>query len=108
MVKKKHRLKKGDIVIVISGEDRGKKGKILSIDKKKDYVIVEGAHLAKKHMRPRRQGEQGGIIEKEAPLHISNLKLMCPKCGESTRVQKSVLESNKRMRMCNKCGELID
>jgi large subunit ribosomal protein L24 len=105
---KKHRLKKGDVVIVISGEDRGKKGKILSIDKKKDFVIVEGAHMVKKHMRPRRQGEQGGIIEKEAPIHISNLKLVCPKCGQFTRVQKSVLESSKRMRVCNKCGEFID
>ncbi|MCK4234605.1 50S ribosomal protein L24 [candidate division WOR-3 bacterium] len=108
MVKSKHRLKRGDIVLIILGEDRGKKGKILSIDKKKDFIIVEGARLAKKHMRPRKQGEQGGIIEKEAPIHISNLKLVCPKCGKSTRVQKSILENKKRVRVCNKCGEFID
>ena len=59
-------------------------------------------------MRPRKQGEQGGIIEKEAPIHISNLKLVCPKCGKSTRVQKSILENKKRVRVCNKCGEFID
>ncbi|MCK4575224.1 50S ribosomal protein L24 [candidate division WOR-3 bacterium] len=108
MVKSKHRLKRGDIVLIILGEDRGKKGKILSIDKKKDFIIVEGARLAKKHMRPRKQGEQGGIIEKEAPIHISNLKLVCPKCGKSTRVQKSIFENKKRVRVCNKCGEFID
>ncbi len=108
MVKSKHRLKRGDIVLIILGEDRGRKGKILSIDKKKDFIIVEGARLAKKHMRPRKQGEQGGIIEKEAPIHISNLKLVCPKCGKSTRVQKSILENKKRVRVCNKCGEFID
>lgn len=108
MVKSKYRLKRGDIVLIILGEDRGRKGKILSIDKKKDFIIVEGARLAKKHMRPRKQGEQGGIIEKEAPIHISNLKLVCPKCGKSTRVQKSILENKKRVRVCNKCGEFID
>jgi len=104
----KNRLKKGDIVILLSGNDRGKKGKILSIDKRKNFVIVEGINLAKKHVRPRKQGEQGGIIEKEAPIHISNLKLVCPKCGNPTRVQKSILDNKKKVRICNKCGEFID
>lgn len=108
MLRNKHRLKKGDIVILISGDDRGKKGKILNMNKKKNSIIVEGANLIKKHVRPRRQGEQGGIIEKESPVHISNLKLICPKCGEPTRVQKTRLENKKNIRVCNKCNEFID
>ncbi len=105
---KKVRLKKGDVVIVISGNDRGKKGKILSIDKKHGRIVVEGVRMIKKHMRPRKQGEQGGIIEKEAALHLSNIKLVCPKCGEATRVQKTKLENKKSVRVCNRCGEYID
>jgi large subunit ribosomal protein L24 len=105
---KKLRLKKGDVVIVVSGNDQGKKGKILSIDKKRGRIIVEGVHMIKKHMRPRKQGDQGGIIEKEAALHLSNIKLVCPKCGEATRVQKANLDNKKSVRVCNKCGEFID
>lgn len=105
---RKIRLKKGDVVVVVSGNDRGKKGKILSIDKKQNRIVVEGVHMIKKHMRPRKQGEQGGIIEKEATIHLSNIKLVCPKCGEPTRVQKKKLENNKSVRVCNKCGEFID
>ena len=108
MLRKKYRIKKGDIVTLISGDDRGKKGKILDINKKKDLVIVEGANLIKKHMRPRKQGEPGGIIEKEGPVHISNLKLVCPKCGVPARIQITVLENKKKIRVCNKCGEFID
>ncbi|TET17473.1 MAG: 50S ribosomal protein L24 [Candidatus Cloacimonadota bacterium] len=108
MKKIKQKLKKGDHVLIISGEDRGKKGKILSIDKTKNKIIVEGANLIKKHVRPRKQGEQGGIIEKEGTVHVSNLKLICPKCGEPTRIQKSALDNQKRVRVCNKCGEFID
>ncbi len=108
MLRNKQRLKKGDIVILISGDDRGKKGKILNMNKKKNSIIVEGANLIKKHMRPRKQGEPGGIIEKESPVHISNLKLICPKCGEPTRVQKTRLENKKNIRVCNKCNEFID
>ncbi len=108
MLRKKYRIKKGDIVTLISGDDRGKKGKILDINKKKDLVIVEGANLIKKHMRPRKQGEPGGIIEKEGSVHISNLKLVCPKCGVPARVQMTVLENKKKIRVCNKCGEFID
>jgi large subunit ribosomal protein L24 len=105
---KKIRLKKGDVVVVVSGNDRGKKGKILSIDKKHGKIIVEGVHMIKKHMRPRKQGDQGGIIEKEAALHLSNIKLICPKCGEATRIQKSSMENKRSVRVCNKCGEFID
>jgi large subunit ribosomal protein L24 len=108
MSRKKYRLKKGDIVVHIIGEDKGKRGKILSINSEKDTAIVEGTNLVKKHLRPRRQGEQGGIIEKEAPVHISNIKLICPKCGQPTRVQKAVLEDNSKVRVCNKCGEFVD
>lgn len=106
--RRKLRLKKGDVVVVVSGNDRGKKGKILSIDKKHGKIIIEGVHMIKKHMRPRKQGDQGGIIEKEAAVNLSNVKLVCPKCGEATRVQKSSLDKKKSVRVCNKCGEFID
>jgi large subunit ribosomal protein L24 len=106
--REKLRLKKGDVVMVFTGDDRGKKGKILSIDKKRGRVIVEGANMIKKHMRPRKQGEQGGIIEKEASLNLSNVKLVCPKCGNPTRVQKSGSDKKKSVRVCNHCGEFID
>ncbi len=104
----KQKFKKGDVVILTCGEDRGKKGKILSIDRKKYSAIVEGVNFVKKHVRPRKQGEKGGIIEKEALVHISNLKIICPKCGEATRVQKVRIENKKNVRVCNKCGEFIE
>ena len=107
-ITRKLRLKKGDTVIVLSGDDRGKKGKILRIDRQRNFAIVEKVNFIKKHSRPRKQGDQGGIIEKEAPVHISNLKLVCPKCGEPTRVQKTKLDNGKTVRVCNKCGEFID
>jgi len=104
----KLKLKKGDVVMLTCGNDKGKKGKILSIDRKKYSVIVEGVNFVKKHVRPRKQGEKGGIIEKEAAIHISNLKIICPKCGEPTRVQKAQIDNKKSVRVCNKCGEFID
>ncbi|MBD3359711.1 MAG: 50S ribosomal protein L24 [Candidatus Buchananbacteria bacterium] len=107
------KIKSGDKVKVIAGKDKGKKGKVLQVFPEKKKVSVEGINLAIKHMRPRRQNEQGQKIEFPAPLNVSNLMLICPKCNKTTRVKYKVLDkvdkkSEKKKRMCNKCNELID
>jgi len=98
------RIHKGDTVLIISGKDRGKKGKILEAFPKKEKVLIEGVNLRKKHVRPKRAGEKGQVIEMPAPLHISNIKLICPKCGKATRTGYKILEKNKS-RICKKCGQ---
>ena len=100
-------VKKGDTVVVISGKDKGKKGKILVSMPADERVIVQNAAMITKHVKPRRQGEPGGRIEKEGTLHVSNVKLVCPKCGEATRVGHKV-EGDKKVRICKKCGKNID
>ena len=100
-------VKKGDTVVVISGKDKGKKGKILVSLPADERVVVQNAAMVTKHVKPRRQGEPGGRIEKEGTLHVSNVKLVCPKCGEATRVGHKV-EGDKKVRICKKCGKNID
>ena len=100
-------VKKGDTVVVISGKDKGKKGKILVSMPADERVVVQNAAMITKHVKPRRQGEPGGRIEKEGTLHVSNVKLVCPKCGEATRVGHKV-EGDKKVRICKKCGKNID
>jgi len=102
------RIRKGDRVRVISGDERGKRGKILKLLSKKNACIVEGINFQKKHLRPRgTRDQQAGIIRKEGPVHVSNLLLICPKCGEPTRIGIKRLEDRK-LRVCKKCEELID
>lgn len=100
-------LKKNDTVLVIAGKEKGKKGRVLSVDRSKDRVIVEKINLIKKHMKPNRVYTQGGIIEKEAPLQRSNLMLVCPKCDKATRIQTADFDGS-RSRVCKKCKEVID
>lgn len=100
------KLRKGDRVKFISGKDRGKIGKILRVDKKISKVTVEGLNLVKKHSRPRRQGEKGQRISIPAPVDISNLMLVCPKCSKATRVGYKIKGSNK-FRVCKKCNNEI-
>ena len=102
----KMRIKKGDMVMVISGDDKGRKGKVIKVIPKKQRVLVEGLNIQKKHQKPRREGEKGQIIEKPGPIHISNVKLICPKCGKPTRVARKVIEG-KKYRVCKKCGQTI-
>ncbi len=107
------KIKRGDKVKVISGKDKGKKGKVLQIFPDQNRASVEGINLAIKHLRPKKQGEKGQKIEFPAPLNISNLMVMCPRCNRPTRVQsKAITELNskkgKKTRICNKCKELID
>ncbi len=105
---KKWNLKKGDTVLVITGNDKGKKGKILKVLRHKNRIVVEGVSIRKKHYRARKQGEQSGIIEIEAPIHISNVMLVCPKCGSATRVGRTITPEGTHVRVCKKCGEMID
>ncbi len=104
--KQKTYLKKNDRVMVMAGKDRGKVGKILSLDLRKYRATVEGAQIVKRHMKPGPR-TSGGIIEKEAPIHISNLMLICPKCTDPVRVGKKILEDGTKVRVCKKCGEAI-
>lgn len=97
-------LKKNDKVLVIAGKDKGKTGKIIKILKEKNKALVEGVNIVKKHQKPT-PNSSGGIIEKEAPIHLSNLMIICPKCTEHTRISKKILEDGSKVRICKKCGE---
>jgi large subunit ribosomal protein L24 len=101
-------VKKSDLVMVIAGKEKGKTGRILRILAKKDRAIVEKINFIKRHQRPTGQQRQGGIIEREAPLDLSNLKLICESCNKPIRVGKKALEDGKKARYCKKCGEMID
>ncbi len=102
------KIRKNDIVEVIAGEDKGKTGKILKVFPKRRRVIVEGVNFVKRHTRPRRAGQPGGILEKEAPIDISNVMLVCPKCAQRTRVGIEFLADGRKVRYCRKCGEMIE
>ncbi|NSW87498.1 MAG: 50S ribosomal protein L24 [Syntrophobacteraceae bacterium] len=108
MKAQKYHIKKNDTVLVIAGKDKGKSGKVLRVIPKKDRAIVEKLNMAKRHLKPSQQNRQGGILEREAPLHISNLKLICTKCTDPTRVGYRILEDNRKVRYCKKCNEIID
>ena len=102
------KIKKGDTVRVIAGKDKGKEGKVLSVDVKKNRVIVEGVNIVTKHVKPRKAGEAGGRIQQEAPIHVSNVLPVCPKCNKATRVAHKVLADGTKVRVCKKCGESLD
>lgn len=105
------KIKKGDTVLIISGKDRGKKGKVLKTFPKEKRILVEGVNLRKKHIKPRRAREKGQIITLPAPIHVSNVKLICSKCGKATRVGYKIISdiNNKKkklkVRICKKCGQ---
>ena len=101
------KIKKGDKVMVIAGKDRGKSGKILRVFPSRERVLVEGVNIVKRHTRPTQKNPQGGIIEREAPIHISNVMLICPRCNKPARVGKRVTEEGK-FRVCKRCGEEIE
>lgn len=102
------KIRKNDTVIVICGKDRGKKGKVRRALPNEDRVIVEGLNMIKRHSRARRAVRQAGIIELEAPIHVSNVMLLCNKCGKPTRVSFRFLADGKKVRICNSCQEVID
>lgn len=100
-------IKKGDTVIVLSGKNKGKKGKVLTAMPEKESVIVEGVNFATRHVRPRRQGETGGIMKQEAPLRVCKVMRVCPKCDKPTRAKHQILSSGEKVRVCAHCGETI-
>ena len=106
--KKRIRIKKNDKVKIIVGKDSGKIGKVLRIISKKQRVLVENVNFVKCHTRPNAQNRQGGIIEREAPIDLSNVMLMCNKCMAPIRVKMQHLESGRNVRICRKCNEIID
>ena len=99
--------RKNDQVMVISGDDRGKSGRILKVLRDKGRVIVEKVNFIKRHTKPRGTGRQGGILEREAPIHVSNVMHLCPKCQAGVRVTVRAGEGGKRERFCGRCGESI-
>jgi large subunit ribosomal protein L24 len=101
-------LKKNDTVQVISGEYKGKTGRIIKMIREKNKAIVENINVVKRHTKPNQKNQQGGILEKEAAIHISNLMLVCPKTGKPTRLGVSVLENGKRVRFSKKAKETIE
>jgi large subunit ribosomal protein L24 len=107
-MKVKKKLKLNDKVEVICGKDRGRIGKIIRISGKDDRVVVEKINMIKRHTKPNMLNQQGGIIEKEAPIHISNLMLICPRCAKTVRVGRKVLDDGSRVRICKKCGESVE
>ncbi len=102
------RIKKGDQVVVISGSSKGTQGEVLSVSPTTEKAVVRGVAIAKKHQKPTRMGEPGGIIEREAPVHLSNLKLVDPKSGKPTKVGFRVLEGGRKVRVAKATGEIIE
>ncbi len=105
---KKIHVKAGDNVLILSGKDRGKQGKVIEVNSKIGKVLVEGVNMATKHVKPRSMNQQGGIIHQEAPLDASNVMLVCPKCKKPSRTGIKILENGKKARTCKKCNEVIN
>jgi large subunit ribosomal protein L24 len=101
-------LKKDDKVKIIAGKDKGKIGKVLKVHRDKENVLVENINMIKRHTRPSATNRQGGILEAEAPIHWSNVMLMCNKCVTPVRIQMQRLDDGKKVRVCRKCNEIID
>lgn len=100
-------IKKGDLVAVIAGRDKGKKGKVLHVFPQSGRAIIEGLHFVKRHMRRRSQDEPGGIVEKESPVHMSNLLLFCRRCNTGSRIGRKKIDGGEKVRFCRRCGEVI-
>lgn len=99
-------IKKGDTIVVLSGKDRGKQGKVVGTVPSQKKVVVEGINMVTCHVKPRRQGEQGGVIEREAAIASCKVQVVCPKCGKGTRVAHKV-EDGKSVRVCKHCGAAL-
>ena len=101
-------IKKNDTVMLISGDEKGKSGRVLSVLPSKDRILIESLNMIKRHMKPSKKYSQGGIIEREAPVHLSKVMLVCPKCSKPTRIGNTMLENGKKIRSCKKCGEVVE
>lgn len=107
MAKAKIHVRKGDTVLVVAGKNKGKKGKVLSVLPNVNKILIEGVNVVKRHTKPTQRLPQGGIMEKEAPVHSSNAMLFCSKCNNPTRIGNKILENGEKERICRKCGETI-
>ncbi len=106
-MEKQYHVKKDDLVMVTTGKDKGKTGKVLRINKKKDRLVVEKVNMVKRHVKPS-QKTKGGIMEKEGMIHVSNVMIYCEKCSKPVRVGSKSLEDGKKIRYCKKCNEAVD
>lgn len=107
MLKKHPTIRKNDKVTILTGKEQGKIGNVLKVDTDKERAIVEKINLVKRHTKPSATNVQGGIVEKEASIHISNLMIICNKCAEPTRIGKRILDDGSRVRFCKKCGDIL-
>jgi large subunit ribosomal protein L24 len=108
MLRNRISIRKNDTVMVITGKEKGKSGRVLRILPEKNRAIVEKINFVKRHARPGRQFRQGGIIEKEASIDVTNLMVICPKCNKPARIGKKSLEDGKKVRICIRCEEVLD
>ena len=106
MIKKVH-VKTGDTVVVLSGKERGKRGKIIAVSPKEGKVIIEGVNMVSKHVKPKKMGEAGGIIKAEGAIYASKVQLVCPSCDKATRIAHKISEDGKKQRICKKCGKTL-
>ena len=104
---KKVHVKKGDNVMILSGKDKGKKGKVLEVSPSEGKVIVEGRNMVTKHVKPRKMGQQGGIVKAEGAMYASKVMVVCPKCGKPTRIGHTVFGDGSKARVCRHCGETL-
>lgn len=100
-------VKKGDNVMIISGKDKGKKGKVLEVSPKEGKIIIEGRNMVTKHVKPRKMGQQGGIVKAEGALYASKVMVICSKCNKAVRVGHKVNEDGSKVRVCRQCGEAM-
>ena len=100
-------VKTGDTVVILNGKDRGKQGKVLAVSPKEGKVIVEGRNMVSEHVKPRKMGEQGGIVKAECAMYACKVQIVCPRCGKPTRVAHKTYEDGTKERICVKCGESL-
>ena len=102
-------IRKNDNVLVVTGRDRGKRGRVLAMISSKNRLVVEGANIDKRHTKPNpQQNVKGGIVEREASIHVSNVQLICPECGAATRIGRQILGDGRKVRICRKCEGVVD
>ena len=107
-VSKRSSLKKDDIIQVVAGKEKGKKGKVLAFFSESGTVTIEKLNMLKRHIKSDGKSRQAGIVEKEGPIHVSNVLLVCDKCGKGVRIKRKKLGDGKRVRICRKCEEVLD
>jgi len=102
-------IRKNDNVVVTTGKDRGKRGRVVRLEPEKNRLVVEGVNIMKRHTKPNPQKNvKGGVVEREAALHASNVQIVCPECGKPTRIGKKILDDGRKVRICRKCDGVLD